>query len=138
MLGDLNDYSQGRTDYDALFDFYQAMHAKCPNLEYELQYPVWAVFSEERIRKGDWRYPDRYYFYNPEGRDQKPAAIYAVGYMRAGYGQNAALYTRMTEYIDQSGYEIYGDTYEEYPHNEICVTDDTNYLLRLMITVRKK
>ena len=138
MLGELNDYSEGRTDYDALFDFYQIMHKKCIDLEYELQYPVWAVFSEERIKKGDWRHPDRYYFYNPEGQEQKPAAIYAIGYMHAGYGQNAELYNRMAKHIDQSGYEICGDTYVEYPHNEICVTDDTNYLLRIMITVRKK
>ncbi len=138
ILGDLNDYSGGRTDYDALFDFYQAMQKKCLDSEYELQYPVWGICSAERVLKEEWHYPDRYYFYNPSGADQRPAATYAVGYMRGGYGRHSELYRRMIAHIYQSGFEICGDTYVEYPHNEICTTDDSNYLLRLMITVREK
>ena len=138
VLGELNDYSGGRADYDALFDFYQAMYRKCSASEYDLQYPVWGIYSAERIRRRDWRFPDRYYFYNPSGKDQRPAALYAIGHMRAGYGQSDELYERMLAYIDHNGFEICGDAYEEYPLNEICVTDDTNYLMRILITVCKK
>ena len=136
ILGDLNDYSNGRNDYSALVSFYDAISEKFPDLD--LNYPVWATFSEERIKRGDWKWPDRYYFYNPEGRDKRPAAFYAIGYTRGGYGQSDALYKRMIDFIAKSGFEICGDTYEEYPLNEICVSDDTNYLIRVMITVRKK
>ena len=135
ILGKLNDYSGDRDDYDALFDFYHNISREYPDLN--LNYPVWGMFSGERIRRWEWKWPDRYYFYNPEGYDKKPAALYAVGYIRGGYGQGDSLYRRMMEYISANGYEVAGPAYEEYPLNEICIQDDC-YLIRVMITVRKK
>ena len=136
ILGDLNDYSNGRTDYDALLSFYYDMGIKYEHLD--MNYPVWGLFSEERIKRGDWVCPDRYYFYNPEGHDRKPSALYAIGYKRGGYGQCDELYNRLIEYIDKKGFEICGDAYEEYPLNEICINDENNYLIRVMIVVQKK
>ena len=136
VLGDLNDYSIGRDDYDALSSFYSVMREKYP--EMNLNYPVWGRFSESRIKRGDWKWPDRYYFYNPDGYDQKPAALYAIGYTRGWYGQGGELYRRLLKYIDEQGYEVCGDAYEEYPLNEISITDENNYLIRVMITVQKK
>jgi len=136
ILGDLNDYSNGRDGYSALVSFYDAISKKFLNLD--LNYPVWGIFSEERIKRGDWRWPDRYYFYNPAGRDKRPEALYAIGYTRGGYGQSNELYKRMIKFINKRGFEICGNAYEEYPLNEICVSDDTDYLMRVMITVRKK
>ena len=136
ILGGQNDYSKGGNDYDALFTFYSETSEKLPELD--LNYPVWAVFSAERVKRGDWRWPDRYYFYNPEGRDERPAALYAIGYTRGNYGQSDELYKRMIEFIDRNGFEISGDAYEEYPLNEVCISDNANYLIRVMITVREK
>ena len=136
VMGELNDYSLGRTDYDALLSFYHSCKDRYPELD--LNYYVWAMFSEERIKARDWVWPDRYYFYNPEGHDRRKAALYAIGYKRGGYGQSGDLYERMLEYIESNGFEISGPAYEEYPLNEICVADDTNYLTRTMITVREK
>ena len=136
VLGELNDYSDGSTDYDALFSFYRACKVKYPDMD--LNYPVWAMFSEERITRKDWVWPDRYYFYNPEGHDEKPAALYAVGYARGGYGQTAELYERLFAYIDANGFEICGPAYEEYPLNEFCVLNDKEFLIRVMITVRER
>ena len=129
VLGDLNDYSRGRNDYDALLSFYHLMQEKYPDLD--LNYSVWGVFSEERVKNGDWVWPDRYYFYNPEGRDKRPAALYAVGYTRGGYGQCGGLYKRLIEYIDKNGLEICGDAYEEYPLNEVCIPKNNNYFFPL-------
>ena len=136
ILGDLNDYSRGRNDYDALLSFYHNISKKYPDLN--LNYPVWGFFSKERIKRGDWRWPERYYFYNPEGYDKRPAALYAIGYTRGGYGQCGNLYNRIIDYIDRNNFEICGDTFEEYPLNEFSISDDTNYLIRVMITVREK
>ena len=136
VMGELNDYSRGRNDYDALLSFYRSCSEKYPDLD--LNYPVWGIFSEERIKQRDWVWPDRFYFYNPEGLDKKPAALYAVGYTRGGYGQSAALYERMLDYIDANGFEICGPAYEEYPLNEVCVIHDKDYLMRLMVTVRER
>jgi DNA-binding transcriptional MerR regulator len=136
IFGEANDYSAGGTDYDALLSFYRSCKRKYPDLD--LNYPVWAEFSEKRIRRKDWVWPDRYYFYNPEGTDCKPAALYAIGYTRGGYGQSAELYEKLLDYIDANGFEICGPAYEEYPLNEFCIFDDKNYLMRVMVVVREK
>jgi len=136
VLGELNDYSRGRNDYDALYKFYKTMSKKYPNLD--MNYSVWGTFSAERVKREDWIWPDRYYFNNPDGPDQKPAALYAIGYTRGGYGQSKDVYPRLLEHIEKNGFEICGDIYEEYPLNEICVVDKNSYLMRVMITVRQK
>ena len=137
ILGKLNDFSRNRTDYDALFNFYCYCHEAHPDLD--LNYPVWGMFSEERLKKRDYTWPDRFYFYNPEGHDRKPASLYAIGHTRGGYGVNTVeLYDRMLDYIELNGFEVCGPAYEEYPLNEICVAEHDNYLIRIMITVREK
>jgi len=136
ILGDLNDYSRGKTVYDALFSFYRSCSQKYPDLD--MNYPVWGMFSEERIKQRDWVWPDRFYFHNPEGYDKKPASLYAVGYTRNGYGQSNELYERILDYISENNFEICGPAYEEYPQNEVCIVDEKNYLMRVMITVREK
>ncbi|MCL2766349.1 MAG: MerR family transcriptional regulator [Peptococcaceae bacterium] len=136
MLGEINDYSQGCSDYDALLNFYNKVSEKYP--EMDLNYSVWATYSGERIKNGDWVWPDRYYFNNPEGPDKRPAALYAIGYTRGGYGQNDELYKRLLAYIDNNGFEVSGDAYEEYPLNEVCIAKDDNYLIRILITVCEK
>lgn len=134
VLGPLNDYSRGKDDYDALHDFYYHCQEKYPKMN--LNYSVWGTFSEERIKQRDWKWPDRYYFNDPDGLDKKPAALYAIGYKRGGYGQSNSLYERLLDFISVNGFEICGPAYEEYPLNEICITDENNYLMRVMITVK--
>lgn len=136
VLGEANDYSRGEDSYDALLAFYRAVSVKHPELD--LNYPVWGVFSRERIARRDWRWPDRYYFDNPAGKDRKPAGLYAVGYARGGYGRTDELYERILAFIDANGFAVDGDAYEEYPLNEISVADEEDYLIRVMIGVRGK
>ena len=136
ILGDLNDFSQNRLFFDALLSFYQDMSSNHPELD--MNFPVWAIYSEEKIRQGNINEPDRFYFYNPEGFDRRPAATYAIGYTRGGYGQTGELYMRLLRYIDNNGYEICGNIYEEYPLNEACISEQNNYLIRILITVREK
>jgi len=136
ILGDLNDYSNDRMFYDAFLDFYHNMS----NLNYklDLNYPVWAIHSEESIRQGKLYEPDRFFFYNPDGHDKKPAGLYAVSCKHGGYGDTRDLYENLVKYIDDNNYEICGYIYEEYPLNETCVADYNNYVLRIMAPVREK
>jgi DNA-binding transcriptional MerR regulator len=136
IYGELNDCSQENDAYDALLDFYLYFSKKYP--EIDLNYPVWGIFSEARILRGDVVFPDRYYFHNPDGLDRLPAGLYAIGYCRGGYGETGGLYKKMMKYIDANGYAVCGPAYEEYPLNEICVSDPSDYLIRLKITVRKR
>lgn len=134
-LGELNDYSDGKDPYDAIYSFYQSSISKYPDMD--VNFSVWGSFSEERIKRHDWHYPDRYYFNNPDGKDSKAAALYAVGYKRGGYGQCGDLYERILEYTAANEFDVCGAAYEEYPLNEICIGDENNYLIRVMITVEK-
>ena len=136
MLGDLNDYSNNRIFYDAFLDFYHNMSKLNPKLD--LNYPVWAIHSEENIRQGNFYEPDRFFFYNPDGHDKKPAGLYAVSSKHGGYGDTRELYEKFINSIDAKGYEICGYIYEEYPLNETCVADYNNYVLRVMAPVREK
>lgn len=136
VMGDLNDFTRNRAGYAIELEFYQRINDKYPDMD--LDYMVWGNFSEERIKNRDWSYPDRFYFNNPEGRDRRPAALYAIGYAIGGYGQGDELYNKMLDYIDKNGFEICGDAYEEYPLNEVCITDSDQYLMRVLITVKEK
>lgn len=136
FLGKENDYSDGKSDYDALNIFYEEMHEEYPKLS--LNHPVWALYTGERIRNKDWIYPSRFYFYHPKGNQKREAGEYAIGYTRGGYGKCEDLYVRLLNYIEKEGYVVSGDCYEEYVHNEICISDDTNYLIRVMLRVKKK
>jgi DNA-binding transcriptional MerR regulator len=136
IMGDLNDYTRGRTFLDTLLSFYQSMNEKYPDLD--LNYLVWATHSEERIKRGEWAGSDRFYFYNPEGHDRRPAALYAIGYMRGGYTDGDPLFKRIIEFIDKNNFEICGPAFEEFPINEVFETEPSNYLIRVLITVREK
>ena len=136
VLGEKNDYSKERTAYDALLSFYRDCRSKHPDLD--TNYPVWGMFEEERIKRMDWVWPDRYYMYNPEGSDVKKASLYAIGYTRDGYGKSSLLYKRMLKYIRDNDFEVCGPAYEEYPQNEVCIVNESDYLMRVMITVRSK
>jgi len=136
IVGELNDYSRGRTVFDTLLSFYIDMSKKYPGLD--LNYPVWGTFSAERIGQGEWAGPERFYFKNPEGYDRKPAGLYAIGYMHGGYTDGDVLFRRLVEYIDMNNFEICGPAYEEYPINEVCAVEPKDYLMRVMITVRQR
>jgi len=136
ILGDLNDYSDDKTFFDTFLSFYHNMSKNNP--EIDMNYPVWAIHSEENIRQGNLYRPDRFFFFNPEGHDKKPAALYAVCCKRCGYGDTSDVYEKLIDYIDTNGYEICGYIYEEYPLNETCVADFDNYVLRIMVTIREK
>ncbi|MDR2893325.1 MAG: MerR family transcriptional regulator [Deltaproteobacteria bacterium] len=136
IFGDINDYSSSKDDYDAFLHFCRAIKLKYPALD--LYCPVGGLFSEDRLRLNDWHWPSRYYFYHPEGDSKRPAGLHVIGYMRSGYGKCGELYMRLLDYIDKNGLEICGNGYEDYLINELCLTDNTKYLVRVMIPVRQK
>jgi DNA-binding transcriptional MerR regulator len=135
LIGPENDYSRGRTLNDALLDFYR--HCRKLDAEIDPNYSAWGIFYRERIKAGDFTWPDRFYFNNPRGGDVKPAGLYAIGFARGNYGETDALYKRLTAYIGEHGLEICGPAYETYPLNELVVSDPGKYLIRISIAVKR-
>jgi DNA-binding transcriptional MerR regulator len=136
LIGPKIDYSRNRTTDEAILDFYKYCAKLDP--EMDLNYPVWGIFEESRIKRRDWKLPSRFYFRKPDGPGRKPAGLYAVAYGRGHYGATDALYSRLLDYIDKNDLVICGDTYEMYPLNEISVYDEDNYLIKTSIMVRPR
>ncbi|MDR3053444.1 MAG: MerR family transcriptional regulator [Coriobacteriales bacterium] len=134
-FGSENDYSDGRTFQDALLDFYRYNFELNPELE--MNYSVWGEFSGERIKAGDWRWPNRYFFNNPQGRDRTPAGWYVMGYARGGYGATDDVYQRLLAFAETNELTITGPAYETYPLNEISIIDPNNYLIQVFIRVEE-
>jgi DNA-binding transcriptional MerR regulator len=135
LLGPQIDYSDEKSIEEAMLEFYSFCLDFDDSLD--LNYPVWGVFSEQRIKKKDWNRPDRFYFKMPGAPDRKLAGLYLVGYTRGYYGSSDALYRRMLDHIEANDLAICGPTYETYPLNEISVSDSNNYLMRISISVRQ-
>jgi DNA-binding transcriptional MerR regulator len=135
FLGPKNDYSNGRTLNMALLDFYN--WCKQQDDDMDLNYSAWGTFSMERLQRGDWVWPDKFYFNNPGGDDVKPAGLYAIGYTRGSYGDTDELYKRLMAFISENGLRLAGPSFETYPLNEISIMNPTNYLIRVSILVEK-
>ena len=135
LIGPQIDYSDGKSIEEAMLEFY-SFCLDCDD-SLDLNYPVWGIFSERRIKNRDWNRPDRFYFKMPGAPDRKPEGLYLVGYTRGYYGNSDALYKRMTAHIEESSLEINGPAYETYPLNEISVADSNKYLMRVSIAVRR-
>jgi hypothetical protein len=136
LMGPQINYTPGMTIEEATLQFYQYAMKRDPDVD--MNYPVWALFREERVKRREWSGPDRFYFWMPDGPERKPHGLYVVGYTRGTYGRCGGLYGRMLEYMDENGYEIAGPAWEMYPLNEISVASDDNYLIKISITARKK
>ncbi|MDR1731037.1 MAG: MerR family transcriptional regulator [Synergistaceae bacterium] len=134
LMGPQIDYSQGRSIEEATLDFYKYCKKLNPNLD--LNYPVWGMYSEKRIKKGDWVGPDRFYFRMPDAPDEKPKGWYLTGYTRGNYGQSDALYRKLLDYAKAHDIEICGPAWEMYPLNEISIASPDDYLMRISMTVK--
>jgi len=135
LLGPQVDYSGGLTIEEAFLNFFK--HWSAADKDLDLNYPVYGFFSEERIKRGDWFGPDKFYFKMPGSPDKKPAGLYVIGYSRGYYGHSDTLYKRLLAYIEENALEISGPAFEEYPFNEISITDPHTYLIRASIMVKK-
>ena len=136
FLGPQNDYTYEESEDNALLAFY--IHCEKTDPAMDLNYPVWGMFSEERIKRHDWKWPDKFYFKMPDAPDIKPEGFYLIGHTRGDYGHTDALYHRLMTYIDEHNLEICGPTYEEYPLNEIAVTNPEQYIIRVSISIKQR
>ena len=135
LIGPQIDYSDGTTIEEGLLNFYK--HWNVADSDLDLNYPVWAIFSEERVKRGDWVGPDKFYFKMPDAPDRKPAGLYLTGYTRGYYGASDALYKKLMAYIEEHGLEICGPSYEMFPLNELSIPAPHNYLMRISVQIKQ-
>jgi len=116
--------------------FWEDVEQRMPGIA--RNYPLCGQHSMERVLGGDWHVPDRYYIKYDDSAQQRPAGLYVLGYTRCGYGQAQSLFEILYRYILSSAYMIAGPAYEEYIVNELLVKECCNYLVCIMIPVRRR
>ncbi|MDR1875898.1 MAG: MerR family transcriptional regulator, partial [Synergistaceae bacterium] len=135
LLGSQVDYSDGKSLEEAALEFYEYCYSM--NEPLILNYPVWGIFSEERLKRQDWVGPDRFCLRMPDAPDRKPEGLYLTGYSRGSYGQNDDLYVRLMEYIAEHNLEICGPAYEMYLIDEISTRDPYDWMAQVSIRVKR-
>ncbi|MDR0347304.1 MAG: MerR family transcriptional regulator [Coriobacteriales bacterium] len=133
LVGPQNDYAEGRTLQDNIFDSYHYFQERVSPLE--LNYPVWSFYEKTSVEHRRWRLPDHFYLAFPQAPDKRKAGWYVVGCTRGRYGGSPRLFERLLAFIKKEGLKITGRSYVEYLLNEIAIPDPNEYLIQVSIEV---
>lgn len=98
-------------------------------------YTVGCCISKKNLLNQVFDIPKKLYYKDPLAKDRKPAGLYVIGYDRGHYGESAPLYKKLFNYIKEHNLEIRGDSYEEHLLNELCISDSSQYLIRIQIPI---
>jgi DNA-binding transcriptional MerR regulator len=100
-------------------------------------YPVGGLFTDMARWRSASSQPSHFFSIDPEGKDEKPAGTYLVGYIRGYYGQTDDLPERMAAYAKMHRWEFCGPVYNIYVQSEISVKDPDRYLMQASVPVVK-
>ena len=82
--------------------------------------------------------PEHFLSIDPVGNHIRKAGDYLVGYVRGYYGDMGGLPGRMEAYARENSLTLTGPVYTMYLHEEICITDPSQYLAQCSIAIGKK
>ena len=131
-LGPLNDYTGDETFYNAFQRYCQDLEDKGGNLHYPMG-GWWSCMSD--FMKNPVR-PTRFFSVDPDGKTQKKAGRYLVGYNRGFYGEIDDLPERMLKHASDNNLEFIGPMYNIFILDEISVLDPNNYLLQATVLLK--
>lgn len=104
----------------------------------ELGYPLGSIIGKNDLEQGNTNLIKHYYFkVKQEHNAYKPEGWYAVAYGRCNYVETEPVYHRLLQYIKEHHLTICGDSYEEFPVNEMSAPDEEDYLLKLEIMIER-
>ncbi|MCL2426119.1 MAG: MerR family transcriptional regulator [Oscillospiraceae bacterium] len=133
IMGDVNDFTDSDSFHEEFIRFCKAPHSPPVNLAY----PIGGYFES----MDDYIYtpsqPTRFYSVDRNGEHTKESGLYLIGYTRGYYGEMSDLVTRMVDYANEHGYEFCGSVYNLYLHDEVTVSDPSQYLMQASVMVRK-
>lgn len=95
------------------------------------------LFSKQTMDNKNWNTPDRFYIKSSKGNYETEEGLYLVLYSRSNYINNDALYEKTFQYIKENDLMICGNTYEEFPLDEISINNPDNYLVKVSVRVRQ-
>jgi DNA-binding transcriptional MerR regulator len=120
--------------YDPLLVFYEY----CRQFGFSLCYPIGGYFDDMDAYVASPSRPTHFFSADPRGTTIKPAGHYMVGYTRGYYGETNDLPERMVDFAVKNNLSFNGPMYNTYLHDEVCISDPSQYLLRASILVKKK
>lgn len=86
----------------------------------------------------EWNKPDMFFIRRSKGSDLVEDGLYSVLYDHSDSTKNELIYERIYKYLLEHNLEICGNTYEEYPLNEIAVNNSEEYLIKISVRVKKR
>lgn len=131
--------SNEETAEQSAYDFYDF----CDHEGMTYGYPLGDIISKESLENGGELWPQRFFFKYPleeccNSNSKKPAGLYLISYERSYYDVPRGGYDKLFRYMDENGYEVGGDAYEEFLLDEIAVKEENEFLLQISIQVRRK
>lgn len=104
-----------------------------------LAFPPGDIVTRDSLEQG--RYVEDYHFCRvgpgaaAEELMEKPAGTYAVLYHQGSYGTLEQAYARLARWVQEQGYRIIGNLYEEDLLHYMSSRDPSRYLMRISIQV---
>ncbi|MCL2105862.1 MAG: MerR family transcriptional regulator [Oscillospiraceae bacterium] len=118
------------------FDFYREFTRYCKYAKknrINLNTPIGGYFeSMEAFCKKPWA-PTHFFSVDPQGKDNRPAGRYLVGYRRGLYGRMEDTAQRLKEHAAQHGLSFSGPVYVVYLLDEISMNDPSQYLSQICV-----
>jgi hypothetical protein len=130
-LGPVNDFRPGE-DYHRVYSNYYRI---ARGMRVNLSYPIGGYFETFNDFINSPGRPYRYFCHDPNGLDIKRAGNFLVGFTRGDYGVLNDLPQRMQAFIDENKVRARGPVYHDYPINEVCVKDPSQYLSRIWVQI---
>jgi DNA-binding transcriptional MerR regulator len=131
ILGPENDWSDTPDFYEPFLKFCDYARKR----GYNLCYPTGGMFESF----GSWEMapnrPNRFFFYNPNGRQKTETGEYLLAYTRGFYGETNDLPQRIARYAAQQKLRFEGPVYNTYLQDEISISDPGSYLLEVTARV---
>jgi len=108
----------------------------------DIGYPVGGLIPKAQIEENDYLNVSHLFMRIKEKALKnsfiRKSCTYAVGYHKGSYLKTYETYEKMKFFIEETGYQISGDTIEEYVIDGLSVKGEEDYITKIMIQVEEK
>jgi DNA-binding transcriptional MerR regulator len=119
--------------------FYHSFMKFCgmaKELRINLSYPIGGWHTSLETFVNDPGRPERYFSADPAGNVIAPAGDYLTGFSRGFYGEyDMDFVHKFAEYAKRKGIKTTGPVYTLYLHDEICMKEHKNFLVKMCVAV---
>jgi len=134
ILGQVNDFNDNNTFYEAFVRFCQSARKRRINL----RYPVGGYHDDINVFLNEPNRPNRYFSLDPLGNSTRPQGKYLVGYKRGYYGEFGDIPSKIEAYAKENGLFFRGPVYVIYLLDEITMREPGQFLSQIAVSVSTK